>query len=549
MQSIVLICILLLIHRGAGRKKQKSAHLADSNQHVTKDAFKLTHKEVQALKYIPDGKFNSKDCLEVLTSIDNNFMDKGWYIIAPRMNNTKRKIKVYCDQPDLDGNFGGWTVIQRNDGTKSMNHNWKKYKTGFKDGESFWLGNDNIYDIFENQTTPMMMMIEGWSKMYGNNNHRSAIYNGVTIKNEANKYELCANSITGFDPLGLSKFDPPCVRFSTNDEDNDNAVNANCAEMFGGGMWYTNCTDLNVNGHNGVTDTKTRKRKTRNNDYSFTKGIWWYSWKRQMMLTLVKVEIKVRPIQKSCTAVRQALKIPRNTKHEGVYNIQLDPKFPAVKMRCYFDAEGDWTVIQTRTDGSLDFDRPWRDYSKGFGDLDGEFWWGLENIWANMDVAVLRIEIWNKTGGYEFINFRNFQIRLYRFYRKKTSKHDFLRITPFHMREKELRTYDNHLYDSPSIRIGEKIKGNASECYGFHPSQEYEEMQFSTNDRGTYSDKAKVCKGGWWYEKRKPSFDNCNCVLNGISIMNDAKSESESSTGPSKQHTKYRTRMMLKVKV
>ncbi|CAH1775056.1 unnamed protein product, partial [Owenia fusiformis] len=284
--------------------------------------------------------------------------------------------------------------------TTSMNRNWKKYKTGFQDGNSFWLGNDNIFDIFQNQTTPMMMMIEAWTKTlrgYINERYRSAIYNGVTIKNEANEYELCANIIDGFDPLGLSKFDPPCARFSTYDEDNDYAVNANCAEMFGGGMWYTNCTDLNVNGHNEDDNPYIKRRKkTQNKDYSFTKGIWWYNWKRQMMLPLGQVEIKVRPVQESCTAVRQALKIPRYTKHEGVYNIQLDPKFPAVKMRCYFDAEGDWTVIQTRTDGSLDFDRPWRDYSKGFGDLEGEFWWGLENVWANMDVAVLRIEIWDQ---------------------------------------------------------------------------------------------------------------------------------------------------------
>ncbi|CAH1775057.1 unnamed protein product, partial [Owenia fusiformis] len=103
MQGIVLIWILLLIHRGDGGTKQKSANVADSSQYITKDAFKLTHKEVKALKYIPDGKFNSKDCLEVLANIGNNFMDKGWYIIAPRLNNTKEKIKVYCDQPDANG--------------------------------------------------------------------------------------------------------------------------------------------------------------------------------------------------------------------------------------------------------------------------------------------------------------------------------------------------------------------------------------------------------------------------------------------------------------
>ena len=37
-------------------------------------------------------------------------------------------------------------------------------------------------------------------------------------------------------------------------------------------------------------------------------------------------------------------------------------------------------MIQRRVDGSVDFNRPWSDYEKGFGDLNGEFWYGLRNI-------------------------------------------------------------------------------------------------------------------------------------------------------------------------
>ena len=36
-----------------------------------------------------------------------------------------------------------------------------------------------------------------------------------------------------------------------------------------------------------------------------------------------------------------------------------------------------WLVIQGRQDGSVDFDRDWLDYEEGFGDLTGEFWYGL----------------------------------------------------------------------------------------------------------------------------------------------------------------------------
>ena len=65
----------------------------------------------------------------------------------------------------------------------------------------------------------------------------------------------------------------------------------------------------------------------------------------------------------------------------GIYTINPDNALPDFKVFCdQKNAGGGWTVVQRRLDGSLDFDRNWSDYRNGFGNLDGEFWFGMEKI-------------------------------------------------------------------------------------------------------------------------------------------------------------------------
>ena len=71
-------------------------------------------------------------------------------------------------------------------------------------------------------------------------------------------------------------------------------------------------------------------------------------------------------------------------------------------LQVYCDMEtdgGGWTVLQRRQDGSEDFFRTWNDYTAGFGDLNGEFWLGLEAIHRlapmqfDRSVTTLRVDL------------------------------------------------------------------------------------------------------------------------------------------------------------
>ena len=90
-----------------------------------------------------------------------------------------------------------------------------------------------------------------------------------------------------------------------------------------------------------------------------------------------------------------------STTNSGIYTIS-DQQRPFtsdnhIEARCDMETDGGgWLVIQRRLpNGTVNFTRDWSDYENGFGDLNGEFWYGLRNIHAltSRDDVELRIDM------------------------------------------------------------------------------------------------------------------------------------------------------------
>ncbi|XP_072179840.1 microfibril-associated glycoprotein 4-like [Diadema setosum] len=113
-------------------------------------------------------------------------------------------------------------------------------------------------------------------------------------------------------------------------------------------------------------------------------------------------------LPKDCSEV-----LSRGATTSGVYTIQtLDSGRP---FQVYCDMEtdgGGWTVFQKRKDGSVDFFRGYASYRRGFGDLNGEFWLGNDQIHrlTSQDEYHLRIDLEDFDLGTEFAEYRIFRV-------------------------------------------------------------------------------------------------------------------------------------------
>lgn len=124
-------------------------------------------------------------------------------------------------------------------------------------------------------------------------------------------------------------------------------------------------------------------------------------------------------------------------------------------------------MFQKRVDGSVDFYRTWDDYKNGFGNLNGEFWLGLDKIHrlTTSDRYKLRVDLEDTKGNTAYAEYSIFAI---------TSERTKYQLS--------LGSYSGTAGDSLALQRG---------------------YPFSTRDQdndGWSSNCATEYKGAWWYK-------------------------------------------------
>ena len=164
----------------------------------------------------------------------------------------------------------------------------------------------------------------------------------------------------------------------------------------------------------------------------------------------------------------------------GIYSILPSSDYRPIRAYCDMDSTGEtWTVIQRRDDiqPRQDFYLGWAEYRQGFGNLTGEFWWGLENIHqltaSNHTQYELRVELETFDGDKAYAVYHGFGV---------SSEDDGYRLRASY------------------------VTGSAEDGLRLSVNQE-----FSTHDRDQDEwpgNCADFCQGGWWY--RACGYSNMN---------------------------------------
>ena len=207
----------------------------------------------------------------------------------------------------------------------------------------------------------------------------------------------------------------------------------------------------------------------------------------RLKLRSIEAEFNTSRRETSALPPRDCSELPADAV-SGIHLLRpgLDRSLPPVPAYCDMDTDGGgWTVIQRRDDiqPRQDFYLSWAAYREGFGELDAEFWWGLEHLWSTTGRRDRRYQLRVTIGDFDGQR----RHALYGIFRV-SSEQDGYRLT-----------------------VG-NYSGDAGDSLKRHNG-----LQFSTKDRDNDKKADASCatlhKGAWWY---KDCFDS---NLNGQALV------------------------------
>ncbi|KAK3545024.1 hypothetical protein QTP86_033222 [Hemibagrus guttatus] len=140
------------------------------------------------------------------------------------------------------------------------------------------------------------------------------------------------------------------------------------------------------------------------------------SWARLLLLSLCMVTSPLRTKASTIADGTDCSEIKKYSPYalSGVYNIQPSGSKKPFQVYCVMRQDGGWTVIQRRSGGRVSFDRNWKEYKNGFGNVHYDHWLGLAKIWAltkrKRQKSTLRVDLWDFEGNTVYANYQDFRI-------------------------------------------------------------------------------------------------------------------------------------------
>ena len=133
--------------------------------------------------------------------------------------------------------------------------------------------------------------------------------------------------------------------------------------------------------------------------------------------------------------------------------------------------EDGWVIIQRRVDASVSFERSWNEYAAGFGDVDGNFWLGLDTIHDITEAQPMKLQI---------------------------------DVVPFNYPAVSIPYPYFHVSNAASqyvLTITSNTPGHESLCNSFNYQTGWPFSTFDRDNDGTSTHCASAHRAGWWFSE------------------------------------------------